>query len=253
MESERSTPSQSTELDARTTPRVWPISGGTLFRHQITVTLASWYRLTSWLCRRRLVDTLVAEQCPGDAGSLIGHGDQHDVCRSPFQEPAGPAGMPARLGAAPAQHASRAMHEQTPDGAVPRFDMRPSLSLPPLECCRGTRPSQAESCRPDRNCAPSPIVATSAVAVMTPTPGIVARRRLASLDRCHAKSVASSCLIWSCPVLVERRLLYFGHDGLECDRRFIVEGGMASHRIVEAVDVTANGGSGNWPARRVLI
>ena len=27
--------------------------------------------------------------------------------------------------------------------------MRPSLFLPPLECCRGTRPSQAESCRPE--------------------------------------------------------------------------------------------------------
>ena len=78
----------------------------------------------------------------------------------------------------------------------PRFDIRPSLSLPPLECCRGTRPSQAESCRPERNCAPSPIVATSAVAVMTPTPGIVARRRLASLERCHAKSVASSSLTY---------------------------------------------------------
>ena len=42
MESERSTPSQRIELDARTLPRVWPISGGALFRHQIVVTLASW-------------------------------------------------------------------------------------------------------------------------------------------------------------------------------------------------------------------
>ena len=82
MESERSTPSQINELKALTMPRVWPISGGALFRHQIVVTLASLYPLSSWSGGRRSVDTLVSEQCPGDAGCLIGHGDQHDVCRS---------------------------------------------------------------------------------------------------------------------------------------------------------------------------
>jgi hypothetical protein len=92
MESERSAPSQTNELDARTTPRVWPISGVTLFRHQIVVTLASWYALSSWSGARRFVDTLVAEQRPGDAGCLIGHGDQHNVGRPPRQEPVGPAG-----------------------------------------------------------------------------------------------------------------------------------------------------------------
>ncbi len=56
-------------------PRVWPISGGTLFRHQIVVTLAIRCRFASWLCRCRLVDTFVPEQCPGDAGGLIGHGE----------------------------------------------------------------------------------------------------------------------------------------------------------------------------------
>ena len=88
MESERSTPSQINELKALTMPRVWPISGGALFRHQIVVTLASLYPLSSWSGGRRSVDTLVSEQCPGDAGCLIGHGDQHDVCRPPRQEPA---------------------------------------------------------------------------------------------------------------------------------------------------------------------
>ncbi len=38
----------------------------------------------------------------------------------------------------------------------PRFDIPPGLSLPPLGCCRGTRPSQAESCRPERTRASSP-------------------------------------------------------------------------------------------------
>ena len=92
MESERSTPSQINELKALTMPRVWPISGGALFRHQIVVTLASLYPLSSWSGGRRAVDTLVSEQCPGDAGCLIGHGDQHDVCRPPRQELVAPAG-----------------------------------------------------------------------------------------------------------------------------------------------------------------
>ena len=109
MESERSTPSQINELKARTMPRVWPISGGALFRHQIVVTLASLYPLSSWSGGRRSVDTLVSEQCPGDAGCLIGHGDQHDVCRPQRQELVAPAGTRARLGASPAQHASRTM------------------------------------------------------------------------------------------------------------------------------------------------
>lgn len=33
----------------------------------------------------------------------------------------------------------------------PDLLVRPSLCLPPLECCRGTRPSQAEKSRPCRN------------------------------------------------------------------------------------------------------
>ena len=133
MESERSTPSHINELKALTMPRVWPISGGTLFRHQIVVTLASWYPLSSWSGGRRSVDTLVPEQCPGDAGCLIGHGDQHDVCRAPRQEPVGPAGPRARLGAAPAQHGSRTMHEQAPDIAIP------ALRYPPQSVLAATR------------------------------------------------------------------------------------------------------------------
>jgi hypothetical protein len=43
------------------------------------------------------------------------------------------------------------------------------------------------------------------------------------------------------PVLVERRMLCFRHSGLESDRRFAAECGMASGGIVESVDVTANG------------
>ncbi len=144
MESGRSTPSQSNELEARTMSRVWPISGGTLFRHQIVVTLASWYRLAGWLCRRRLVDTLVPEQCPGDAGRLIGHGDQDDVCRPPRQEPVGPVRPRALLGAAPAQHGSRPMHEQAPDVAIP------ALRYPPQSVLAATRVLSGHETEPGR-------------------------------------------------------------------------------------------------------
>ncbi len=144
MESERSTPSQIIELEARTMPRVWPISGGTLFRHQIVVTLASWCRLASWLCRRRLVDTFVPQQRPGDAGGLIGHGDQDNVCRPPRQELVGPAGTSTRLRAAPAQHGSRTMHEQAPYVAVP------ALRYPPQSVLAATRVLSGHETEPGR-------------------------------------------------------------------------------------------------------
>ena len=176
-------------------PRVWPISGGALFRHQIVVTLASLYPLSSWSGGRRSVDTLVSEQCPGDAGCLIGHGDQHDVCRPPRQEPVGPARPRARLGAAPAQHASRTMHEQAPDIAIP------ALRDPPQPVLAATRVLSGHETEPGRE-----LPARAKLRAISDRrdqrrrgddtdAGIVASRRLAWLDRCQAKSVASSCLI----------------------------------------------------------
>src|SRR5258707_14800964 len=62
--------------------------------------------------------------------------------------------------------------------------MLPSLSLPPLECCLGTSPIQAEKFRPDRKAFGSATLATRAVASTGPTPGIASSRLLASvLDR----------------------------------------------------------------------
>ena len=183
MESERSTPSQTNELDARTMPRVWPISGGSPVspsNRRYPRKLAPAYPI--WSSVRRSVDTLVSEQCPGDAGCLIGHG------------------RPARRLSAAAPGAGRSSRDACPAWRVAsaaRFahharasalcsHPRASISAPACPCRHssvvGARDrARAESCRPERNCAPSPIVATSAVAVMTPTPGIVARRRLAWL------------------------------------------------------------------------
>ncbi len=49
--------------------------------------------------------------------------------------------------------------------------MPSSVGLPPLECCRGTRPSQADSCRPLSKLFASAIDATSALAASGPMPG----------------------------------------------------------------------------------
>src|SRR6478609_5134651 len=71
----------------------------------------------------------------------------------------------------------------------------PSLSLPPLECCFGTSPIQAEKSLPDRNALGSATLATRAVASAGPTPGISSSRLLVSLDRCQALIMRSNSRI----------------------------------------------------------
>src|SRR5262245_54510888 len=68
----------------------------------------------------------------------------------------------------------------------PRLLILPSLSLPPLECCFGTSPIQAEKSRPDWKALGSATLATKAVAQRRTTPGISSSRLLAALDRCQA-------------------------------------------------------------------
>lgn len=47
-----------------------------------------------------------------------------------------------------------------------------SFSLPPLECCFGTRPSQADNCLPFLKQLALPMLAINAVAVIKPIPGM---------------------------------------------------------------------------------
>src|SRR6185437_8055899 len=68
----------------------------------------------------------------------------------------------------------------------------PSFSLPPLEFCFGTNPTQAEKSRPDRNAFGSATLATRAVASAGPTPGSASSRLLVSLDRCQAVIIRSN-------------------------------------------------------------
>ena len=69
---------------------------------------------------------------------------------------------------------------------LPCLEILPSLSLPPVEYCRGTKPIHAARLRPDENVFQSPTSASSAVATIGPTPGISSSRRLSSHERCQA-------------------------------------------------------------------
>src|SRR6516162_3292977 len=85
---------------------------------------------------------------------------------------------------------------------LPRLDIPPRRCLPPVEFCRGTRPSQAANSRPLRKPPGSTTVAAMAVAMIGPMPGTLARRWLTGLLLCQAMScfsiaatAASSCSI----------------------------------------------------------
>src|SRR3954451_16129474 len=84
-----------------------------------------------------------------------------------------------------------AVHQQAPDVAVAALGDAPSRSLPPLDRCCGTRPSHAANWRAERNSLALPTLATTAVAVIRPTPGISASRRLAAQEVCQARSFFS--------------------------------------------------------------
>src|ERR1700719_2020025 len=60
--------------------------------------------------------------------------------------------------------ASAPAHEQAAQIAVPCLLILPSQFLPPLECCFGAIPIQAEKLRPDRKDFGSAMAATKAVA-----------------------------------------------------------------------------------------
>src|ERR1700721_3629893 len=64
----------------------------------------------------------------------------------------------------------------------PRLLMPNSLAFPPVECCRGTSPSQDPNSRPLWKAAPLPIPATIAVATSGPIPGLCLGRWQAGSD-----------------------------------------------------------------------
>ena len=68
----------------------------------------------------------------------------------------------------------------------PIFDILPSRGLPPVECWRGTRPSQAAKSRPRRKPSIGGAKAWTAIAVIGPIPGTLIRRRASASCRALA-------------------------------------------------------------------
>src|SRR5215211_1882623 len=62
----------------------------------------------------------------------------------------------------------------------PIFEIFPRTCLPPVDCCRGTSPSQAAKSRPRLKTSIGGAKVSIARAVIGPTPGIVFRRRVVS-------------------------------------------------------------------------
>ena len=76
------------------------------------------------------------------------------------------------------------MNEQRAQVDIAAFADAKEAGLPPLECCRSTSPSQAESCWPLAKLFASAMGATRALASSGPIPGIPSFM-LSSLLRCH--------------------------------------------------------------------
>ena len=79
----------------------------------------------------------------------------------------------------------------------PIFDIRPRRGLPPVVCCRGTRPSQAEKSRPRRKFSIGGANARIADAVIGPTPGMLISRCASSSSRTLAHSRLSNSSIFA--------------------------------------------------------
>ena len=88
-----------------------------------------------------------------------------------------------------ADDGERADHEQAASERSPCLLILPSLSLPPLECCFGTSPIQAEKLRPDLKAFGSSDAGNQRGGQCLPTDAWNDHRRLMliSLDRCHGR------------------------------------------------------------------
>ena len=78
--------------------------------------------------------------------------------------------MFAAVGLGIADDRERASHKQAAQITITCLLILPSVSLPPLERCFGTSPTQAEKFGPDRKAFGSATLATRAVASAGPTP-----------------------------------------------------------------------------------
>ena len=188
-----SAPHQLNELVARTKPRVWPIPVA-LFRHHCIITLAIPLAAaagSSSSGNHFLISFAPAQHGPGDARGRVGHREQHDVGRPAGEQAGEPGRADLLLASRPAEMGARTMHQQASDVAVSALGNMPE---PLLAAARvllryQTQPGGDLARRAELNGIAT--LATTAVAVIRPTPGISASRRLASQEECQARSFFS--------------------------------------------------------------
>ena len=96
----------------------------------------------------------------------------------------------------------------------PILEVFPRTCLPPVECCKGTSPSQAAKSRPRRNTSIGGAKVSIAMAVIGQTPGIVCRRRvMAPRLASHAIAFSSSADFLRKPdYLIEVYARQFDHE-----------------------------------------
>lgn len=121
--------------------------------------------------RRRAVLLVLGRQRPDDARVLVGHG--HDALfvprrwRSWLTHRMTRSVLPAVV-----RSTARVMHQKRSQILVATLADPIRSVRSPLECFRGSNPSQAAMWRPLSKSSPSPIAATAAVAVLGRTPRI---------------------------------------------------------------------------------
>ena len=142
-----------------------------------------------FLCRRRSSIRLAPRHHrPGDPRHLVGQRDCRNLGRAPLHQLHQPwmARVAELLGAS--DHGERADDEQLSKVSVPCLADAAQLLLTAGGVLLGTSPIQALRSRPERKTFGSGMLATKAVEMSGPTPGIASRARLRLLARCQART-----------------------------------------------------------------
>ena len=145
-----------------------------------------------------IISLAPSHHCPGHSGELVGKRDGGDFGRPSCQQRCNPGPILGAVDFGIANDGECAGHEQAAQiSDPPCLLILPSLSRPPLECCLGTSPIQAEKLRPDRKVLGSATLATRAVAERTDAwDAIKALARLIGAVPCHNHSIKIQDLLF---------------------------------------------------------
>ena len=133
--------------------------------------------------RRHAIGAALGQQRPGDAGHLVGKCHRHNLERFAGEKLREPRIL-LRLMARVSQYRAGSDHQNASQIAIAPFRDRPELLFAASGVFARTSPIQAAKSRPDPKTFGSGTVAAIAVAPITPIPGMVSNRWLASCERC---------------------------------------------------------------------